>query len=403
MRLTRLLMAMVFVLILTSSSFAQNGPYAATINVPEALVRSGPSDKPELYTTNKLRRGDTVQVVKELEGGWLAIAPPPNSFSWINTRFLQQIEKTANWVVVVPDDVRVPVLYGSSLRNEKPTVEGAKVQRSTQVVSIGKPLPSDDGLWMPIEPPPGEVRFIRAEMVTPQANGIQTIGAVTPQPTTNVPPPVQPVTGMVTNRQTSTAGFASPTGGTDPRWLQAQQAEQAGNPALAIQIYEELSRTARNTDFPLADQAANRAQFLRDQGRKPAPRQPVQTVAGNHAIPPANERLTPIPASLHASVGPSNSGGPCTPCHPAQTVSSSSGTAQRGWAGRLRRASLRISGVQTYALENSQGQLQMYVTPQPGIDLEPWVNRYVYLTGRIDYLGWPPTYRMQATHVTPVQ
>lgn len=403
MRLARLLLAMIFVLILTSSSLAQNGPYSATINVPEAQVRSGPSDKPELYTTNKLRRGDTVQVVKELEGGWLAIAPPPKSFSWINTRFLRQIEQTSTWVVVVTDDVRVPVLYGSSLRNEKPTVEGAKVQRGTQVVSIGKPLAADDGLWMPIEPPPGEVRFIRAEVVTPLANGIQTTGAVAPQPAANVPPPVQPVSGAATNRQTSTAGFASPTGGTDPRLLQAQEAEQAGNPALAIQIYEELSRAAGNTDFNLANQAANRAQFLRDQGRKPAPPQPVPTAPGNYAIPPANERLTPIPASLHASVGPTSSGVPCTPCSPAQTVSSSSGSAQRGWAGRLRRSSWKISGVQAYALENSQGQLQMYVTPQPGVDLESWVNRYVYLTGRIDYLGYPPTYRMQATQVTPVQ
>src|SRR5437764_628302 len=61
------------------------------VTVPEAEVRCGPGDTPQMYVTSRLRKGDRVEVVKELDGGWLAIKPPTGSFSWINMRFAQQI------------------------------------------------------------------------------------------------------------------------------------------------------------------------------------------------------------------------------------------------------------------------------------------------------------------------
>lgn len=49
--------------------------YTATIAVPEAELRAGPSNDTKLYTTNKLRQGDTVVVVEERPDGWLAVRP----------------------------------------------------------------------------------------------------------------------------------------------------------------------------------------------------------------------------------------------------------------------------------------------------------------------------------------
>src|SRR4051812_25054126 len=68
--------------------------YTATVRDAQADVRSGPSDDPKMYPPNRLRQGDVVEVVGEREDGWLEVLPPKDSFSWINTRFLQKLTDT---------------------------------------------------------------------------------------------------------------------------------------------------------------------------------------------------------------------------------------------------------------------------------------------------------------------
>lgn len=141
--------------------------YVATVKVPEAEVRSGAGASDQLYSTNRLHKGDKVEVVRELEGGWLAIKPPAGSFSWINARFVQPLDAAKKtWVVVAHPEARVPLLLGSNIRTTKPTVEGVSVVRGTQLRSVGPMKSADDGRWLPVEPPPAEVRYLRAEAVT---------------------------------------------------------------------------------------------------------------------------------------------------------------------------------------------------------------------------------------------
>src|SRR5262245_49929858 len=108
--------------------------YPAVVTAPEAEVRSGAGNSPQLYPTNRLRKGEQVEVVQEMPGGWLAIKPPPGSFSWINTRFVQELLPGRGlWVVNTHPDVRVPVRVGSELRTDPPTIEGARLARGTQL------------------------------------------------------------------------------------------------------------------------------------------------------------------------------------------------------------------------------------------------------------------------------
>src|SRR5262245_9545420 len=93
--------------------------YSATVTANESEVRSGAGDSQQLYPTNRLVKGDTVEVVREQEGGWLAIKPPPGSFSWINSRFVQRIGNTSSFVVNAHPDSKVPLLLGSSLSKGK--------------------------------------------------------------------------------------------------------------------------------------------------------------------------------------------------------------------------------------------------------------------------------------------
>ncbi|HJT75578.1 MAG TPA: SH3 domain-containing protein, partial [Gemmataceae bacterium] len=152
---------MVLALTLGTNPSASNILYTATVKVPTAEVRSGPSDK--YYPTNRLRQGDVVEVVKEAEGGWLAVKPPPGSLSWINTRLVRQLN-ARTWAVVAPNDA--PVLIGSRVVDEKPTVVGVHVKQGTLFVSVWETKTADDGSYLPVEPPPGELRYVRGEDVS---------------------------------------------------------------------------------------------------------------------------------------------------------------------------------------------------------------------------------------------
>src|SRR6266851_7569350 len=141
---------------------ADGMPDRATIKVQEAEVRSGHGTGPNFYATNKLRYGETVEVTKTLDDGWLEIMPPRQSFSWINARMLEQVG-TNVWMVKGDKGQPVEVFYGSSVHEAKPDVRSTSVPAGSQVVSIAKAKAADDGLWLPIEPPPTERRYILAE------------------------------------------------------------------------------------------------------------------------------------------------------------------------------------------------------------------------------------------------
>jgi len=146
-------------------------PYTATVVQTTADVRSGPGEK--MYVTNRLGRGDKVNVVGQRDGGWLAIEPPEGSFSWINEQFLVRSQYPQQAVVVAADGVRapVPVLVGSVYVEGKPTVRGTQVKTGTIVWTSWDKLSTDEGNLIKITPPPpSEVRYIRAEAVSTMPN-----------------------------------------------------------------------------------------------------------------------------------------------------------------------------------------------------------------------------------------
>jgi hypothetical protein len=246
--------------------------YTATIKGPQGEVRSGPSDDPKMYPTNRLRQGEVVEVVGERKDGWLEIKPPQESFSWVNQRFLEKLSDTM-WMVRTHDDTPVDVLVGSRVADEgqRPTIIGARLKRGAQVASFWNAKVADDGVWLPIVPPPSEVRYIKAAAVAkvgaapevavapsgggagrPDAtvswNGTGVGGpagppAVAPPPASVPAPPLAPVA--------------------HPKWAQAEQFEKAGNKVEAERMYRELGNEVCNKNHDLAMRCYNRAEFLR--------------------------------------------------------------------------------------------------------------------------------------------
>jgi hypothetical protein len=368
--------------------------YTATVNVPEALVRSGAAETDAMYPTNRLRQGAVVEVVRDRGDGWLEIKPPSGSFDWINTRFVHRVNPLT-WVVTAHDDAPAPVLLGSELIEAKPTVIGLKVARGSLVVPVGREIADkkdNDGTFLPIEPPPGEVRYLKADAVV--RNQAAAPGSTPPPPTAVTaaapPAPVTP-TGDFRPPQPVPPTTAPPTapadGGNDPRWAEAQRLEQQGRTAEAAQKYRDLAQQVCSQNHDLAMQCYNRAYFL-ERGQTGAP------------AATADDRLRPVAAGT-AGPAPAPSAPQTTNYQPGAEPASA-GPVLRSDPGQLRLAGRSVDGKRTYMLVSSKGEPLMYVTPQVGLDLEPYVNHNVQVTGPLVYRMDVRAYYMTAQQATPL-
>jgi hypothetical protein len=348
MRITRILAGGLLLTALGPVLRAQAPPYQAAIDA-EVDVRSGPS--PMYYPTGKLRPGDRVTVREEKDGGWLAIDPPPQSHSWIESRVLG---KHSGWTAHVMVASEVPVRAGSPLVSKfPPEVVSAKLKPGTQVLILGPARIADDGTkWWPIQPQ-NEFRYIpkTAVKVTPV---VETVAASNPG-------------GMFAGATTPEAVFA-----------QAEKAREAGQLAEARRLYE-LCASLPGADAGVRSRCWSRLEYL-----KSIPGSfPLQT-AGTGPYPPTGGQA--------GTQGQAAGYGPRPPAGQPMT--------SFGW---LRRAPFLIGNQPAYALQDSQGRLLMYVTAQPGLNLEPFVERNVTLSGSVSYLGELKRNHMLAIQVQPLQ
>jgi uncharacterized protein YgiM (DUF1202 family) len=341
-----------FGLLLVMATIARAQPSTETvITAAEVEVRSGPSTK--FYATSKLRQGDKVKVVKEVEGGWLAIEPPAGSFSWINARHIERA--TGMYAQVLSPDV--PILIGSSVVKDEPTTQQVKLQRGASVVILDdRTAYNANGGWLPIQPPPQEYRFIPPDAVKP-ISPVQSTASASP-------------------------AAAAPAAAQDPLFTQAEQAEKAGNLAHAEDLYLQLAR--QTTDQNLKGLCYSRADKLH-QGYHP----PTQPPAA--AVP-----QQPAPTQPPVGQAPAVSYRPPPPA-------SQPPAGQWSGPGYLRRSSFPVDYKPTYVLEASNGMPMIYVTAQPGVNLEAFVNRGVDLYGPIVYRGELRCANyMTASYVKPV-
>jgi hypothetical protein len=396
--------------------------YTATVKDATAEVRCGPSTDPKMYATNTLKQNQPVQVLKELPDGWLAIKPPPGSFSWINTRFLQRVSpQSIYWVVITHDDAPVPVRIGSELTDSKPTVEGAHLVRGTSVVAIGRELADpEEGIWLPIEPPEGELRYIRAQAVVRTQPTTTTAAAspVAPPPITPVdsgfstpaplpPPPAAP--GTTTAAQSAPPPPAAPgapaataAGSPEEMWQKAEEMEQSGRPADAERMYVELGDKVKNdpAKHDLWMRCLNRLHFLRTAARTATAAATTMTrpTESHYGSPVADTRIQPVPANP-APPGPA----PGQPQQAYTGYTPTQGPAQATTVmGRLRTTGRSAPGDsrRLYMLERSDGYPIAYVLPGTGVDLESYVTRNVELSGTWVYNGELRANCLTATRLT---
>src|SRR5262245_11890568 len=187
----RLALAGILMLLGSRPALAQSAPGQGkggemTIAVPEVDAHSGPGLA--FNITNRLRQGDRVVVVHDAktQPGWVAIKAPPGSFSWIEAKHL--LRRPDNQIAAVIGDAPVPVRPGSALTTKAPDCESTSVKPGTLVVVVGREVQTDAGVWLPIEPPPQDVRYILQE-------ALRSVPAVATFPN---PPPAPPVANTTT-------------------------------------------------------------------------------------------------------------------------------------------------------------------------------------------------------------
>lgn len=413
MRVVLLIVAFVVVGLDQGPLYAQTVLYQARVKITEAEVRSGPSLDTKVYPTNKLKRGDLVRVVKEDDGDWLGIVPPAGSFSWIKQLFVEPGgDKNSNLWMVSETDAQV--YYGSTLWKGQPNIISAKLARGTLLTSVGRPFTREntEGVWLPIKPPPSEVRYILARdvekvddrpMQAPVVKATPTgRGSSAEPPDPNLPPSPQEAPDATLRTPTASSAVSSVP---DSRIAEAQRAERSGDRQKAINLWIEVGREyEKSNNLKLRDQCYSRADWLKQQSRTPAqarngccvPCTPAQQGSWPATM---DNRLTAVPASRiqpvamqpiqNANPGvkagePVSWNPPRIPPQPDVNRSSSApaGTVFRGY---LTSAKSVVDGKRTYLLQSHNGELIAYVISEPGVDLDRNVLASVEVQGTLSY------------------
>lgn len=145
---------------------AQNFPAEMVVVLPEVEVRSGPTK--EYHPTSKLRQGEKVLALRQSKDqpGWVAVKPPAGSFSWVNARHVKQVDQRTGYVLG-EGNATIPVLPGSSLVDRAPNVESVRIAPGFLVTILDRPLTVEGNTWLPIAPPPTEVRYVPLEALRP--------------------------------------------------------------------------------------------------------------------------------------------------------------------------------------------------------------------------------------------
>jgi len=323
---------------------AQTAPAAPkttemVVRSTKVQVYSGPG--PGFYATGELSVNSRVEVIgpSPKNAAFLEIKPPRGSFGWVNALYVK-VRKlpdgTLTGVVEHTDDntSSVPVLAGSEVVELKPNVEVAKLARGTQVVIVGQAKTADDGVWLPIEATPQEVRYIPSDAV----RGLTQGEAPTPRPS-----PAPAASGVVQ------------TGGMQSLRLQADQAYQARDYARAKQLYDDLAKQSR------------------EQGE--------QIYAYNQLARIVSESRT---AAARPGLPAGQGGAQATALYSTQP---GGGATWSGW-GVLRKTTFFKDGQPLYVLENRQGgQGPLYATTAANFTLKDYVGGWICLYGAINQVN----------------
>lgn len=365
---------------------AQNAPYLAVVSDHEVFLRAGPSGK--FPDTGTVKRGLKVVVDHEEPNGWLAVEAPQGQVSWVQMQFVEGFDVNRkppyHINVSLATDAEITLSAGQAGVSQPLEIRRVKVPNGTPLTLIGPPVKFNGRTWFPVEPPPGDYRYLPKTAVQ-AGEPVNTAFVVRD----TAPPGLTPAGGPSTTPGL-TAGArpdappAKPVVNY-PLWAQAEAAERAGRPEDAEKLYFQLARVMNEPggDHDIANLCYTRIHNLREKKRAAAAGTGTTGLLTGTRTAPARQDI-----GTAARPGASRDGRP-TLLPPVRNEPTgglppaASGDERPGWtgAGMLVRTPVVIEGWQTYVLESAPGVPKVYAVAGPGLDLKDYVNRRVDLYG----------------------
>jgi hypothetical protein len=166
----RLLLAAILCLSLSASARAEElpddaddtqFPYDAFVNADDVYVRSGPGQN--YYPVLRMKRGDRVQVYRQDPGGWYAIRPPAECFSWVAADF---VEPGEGKMAIIKGD-RVVARVGSAFSDIRDVIQVRLDEGELVEVLEAKRIGTGPAAqtWYKVAPPAGEFRWVSGQFI----------------------------------------------------------------------------------------------------------------------------------------------------------------------------------------------------------------------------------------------
>ncbi len=339
-------------------ALAVDFPYTAYVNSADVYVRSGPGR--DYYPTDKLQKGERIEVYRHDPGGWLAIRPPRGSYSWVSARHL---DPEQDKLAVVNSD-RVVARVGSTFNDARDVIQ-VRLDRGEKVELLEPPSP--DSPWCKIAPPAGEFRWVFAKYLDRE-----------------LPPDLA--------ADAEEAGVPAAGGSESPASRRGARSADALDPETRALVTSELERLREleRIDAEIseivaedisqwsfedlqhrAEYALRAAQGSLERGRA---RILLDKLARFDDVKQRHDALQqgPLPTAVAAQ-------------RPIAIPNRTTEGRYDG-VGRLSPVVSKKTGGPQYALLDESGQVLSFVTPAPGVNLRPFVDRYVGVTGQRGYL-----------------
>ena len=353
-------------------------PYKAYITADDVYVRSGPGEN--YYPTDKLKAGTEVEVYRHDPGGWFAIRPPKNSFSWVSSHHLQL--EGGNLAIVTAD--RVVSRVGSRMNNTRDVIQvhlhkGEVVELiEPRATAAGAP-PADSNeatAWYKIAPPAGEFRWVSGRFVDPDYNrdGLR-----------------RTADGRTVDLTGQAVGHTPGDSFTPRRSSTAQYQKQLDDVDLELSamVVEDPAFWELNEVRQRAETLFNQAETALERGRA---RMLVSKIARFEDIKRRKQALAAVRPELARPDAPAVS--PLPPADPDGRFDAK---------GQLIRVPNPKPGGPQYAILDATGNIRCYVSPAPGVNLRSYVGRQVGINGIRGFMPEQRANHVMARHVSVVE
>ncbi len=360
-------------------------PYKAYVTAADVYVRSGPGRS--YYPTDKLKRGEAVEVYRHDPGGWCAVRPVEGSFTWVSGRFLRPIED--DLAVVTAEGVSARV--GSRFSDVRDVIQ-VRLNEGEVVAIVEQP--GEGEIWYKIAPPAGEFRWVSAKYLdpdyphegvrrAPDRLGVEHSNSAWPWNETNSPRADEESLRSKSAR---------------PRSLSADQFDaelERIELELAVMVVEEP------TVWSFGD-LRRRTNLLLDRARTAIERGRARLLADRIARFEDIKRRQEAVLAMRERVDSKRR--IWDGLRPGVTERALAGTDGRfDGVGRLRRVVSSRLDAPRYALMDESEEVLCYVTPAPGVNLHDYIGRRVGVNGTRGYMPEKRAAHVMARHVAPLE